>query len=392
MSGGADGRIKVHNGDLYLECLQCADWTPSDNCSSPTETMKRLHQARHELASQHSPGRQRAPPGSPKKLQKAVLPVTQIHSQRKLEEELAAVERTLRQREAFLEKQRTREVQTRERLERSMYDTQKRAKERALQREKDFEERCASFCDTNTHLVEHVTDVLDDERKVQQRKKERLYATWNQQVFEPAQRDIDRQLATMTHEDIAEKRRYMYQCYLDEANRKKGGVFRDIIMEADYDPLTMRKEATLTYPKISLAVDPTKNRSMRETAAAEMSTGIVVGSVGSLKRSTLLAGTSSSASASGGSRPTALLSSQQPTQREQSLPVAMWNRIEVTPYGRYQSSAEGPEPIRKPNFNKSSVVTDHYHVPTGAAGSEILKKEHDLRGKRVFEKPASNVF
>lgn len=391
--------MRVHNADLYLDILHNADWTPSANCVEPTPSMTKLHEARLTLAAM--PGRKGG--SSPRQTSTSFLPPVTALSKRQIEEELVVTERTIRQRDAFQQKQRIREDEVRTRLEASMQETQKRAKERALAREAEFDSRCKTFCDDNRTIIDEVNSVIHEESQWLNRKRERLFAEWTAQVFQPMQDHIDEQLATMSHDDVVVKRRYMFQAFLDEANRKRGGVFRDIIIASDYDPLSMAKEATMSYRKAPATTDPTENRFDREAgdptlrALKEMRGG---DGLDERTRTTSIASLMASRRGPG----VGTLGLGAP--REASLPVRMWSCIDVTPYGRYAADeikVEGDSPQRSPKRQGhkqqrqhpaalSHVVMDHYSVPTGVDGSKLLSVEMQARGKKVFDKPQSNVF
>ncbi|CUG93618.1 Hypothetical protein, putative [Bodo saltans] len=385
-------KIKVHNADLFLDVLQNSDWTPSPNCTDPTLAMKKLHEARHYAASQ--PGQGGGAAQSPMRQRR--LPEITTMSSVKIQEELASTERANRQRDTFIQKQLVREEETKVRLEQSMRETQRRAKEKTLQREREFEERCEEFCDANATIIDDINTIVCEDDAWVQRKRERLYAEWTAQVFQPMQAQIDSQLSNMSHADIAEKRRYMFQCFLDESNRKRGGVFRDIIMECDYDPLTMAREATLTYRAVPVTEDPVKDRFTREggnkTLRALRDLSSTSGGAANESRS----GGSSGGSVSGDGVGTVRViggygSLGVGAPREATLPVTMWSNVDVTPYGRYHADGKVAKQV-KPKFNASAVVMDHYKVPTREEGTQLLNTEMPSKGKRVYDKPLTNVF
>ena len=372
--------MKVHNPDLFVEVMQSADWSPSANIVPMSNSMLKLHEIQSQLAAQNSPhrggrGTSKSRGGSPVK-----LAGTSDAEYRAMttEQRLQATERALRQREAFVEKQKSRETEVRNRLEQSMKATQRAAADRAAVREKDFEARSAKFAAENSSIIRELEGVIRDDEIWKQRKKERLYQEWSDSVFQVIQSDIASKIDAMTHLDVASKRRQMFQSFLDESNRKKGGLFRDIIIESDYDPLTDQRAAAVKYKTVSHASDPCKNRFTRESVDGE--TAALVETMNTLSSNSGLA----TATSSGGMMAKSI-------SREVALPVTMWDKIGVTVYGRY-----GDEPlttIAKPNFNKSSVKVDHYDVPTGDAGKQLLSHEQNLKGKKVFPKLSeSNVF
>ena len=44
-------------------------------------------------------------------------------------------------------------------------------------------------------------------------------------------------------------------------------------------------------------------------------------------------------------------------------------------------------PPRKPNFLHSNVLLDHYHIARGEEGTQLIKEENKVRGKRMFPSP-----
>jgi hypothetical protein len=314
------------------------------------------------------------------------LPEITTMSTAKILEELAATERANRQRDTFIQKQFVREEETKVRLEQSMRETQRRAKEKTIQRERDFEERCEEFCEANATIIDDINAIVCEDDAWVQRKRERLYAEWTEQVFQPMQAQIDAQLSNMSHADIAEKRRYMFQCFLDESNRKRGGVFRDIIMECDYDPMTMAREATLTYRSVPVTDDPVKDRFTREGGNKTLRALRDISATGGDE------GGSNLASSSGGVRVVGGYGSLGVgAPRDATLPVTMWSKVDVTPYGRYHADGKIAKQ-QKPKFNASAVVMDHYKVPSKEEGTKLLNTEMPSKGKRVYDRPLTNVF
>ena len=315
MDSDADGgRIKVHNAEWFVDTMQAADW------SGPGE------------------GVARAP---------RIVPKGKSRSKE---------EKAQQQREAFAEKQSVREKEFQMRFEVARKEAERRMQERVLKREAAFEERFKQFAERNRTLVEDVDGAIKADAAWRQRKKERLYAEWNANVFQPMQDHINTQLAALPDRDIEEMRRAMFQKFLDESNRKANGLFRDIIIESDYDPLQDARASTLKYSKVSMAVDPTKNRATRELGD-RMASGLL------------------------------RLAPEDERRKLQrgDVPVEMWDRMHATPHGRYAGVAPGPT---KPKFNASSVAMDHFAVPNGDSGAALLKAEAGVRGKRVAVPPA----
>jgi hypothetical protein len=312
----SDGnRIKVHNADWFVETMQSADWTPTGD------------------------GVSRAPKIVPKVKDRA-------------KEEKAA-----QLREAFIEKQSVREKEFQMRFEVAKKEAERRLHERMLHRESLFDERFKTFVERNRTLIQEVDGAIKADVAWRQRKKERLYTEWSNNVFQPMQDQINEQLASIPDRAIEEVRRDMFQRFLEESNRKANGLFRDIIIESDYDPLADSKSAVLRYKKASMADDPTKNRATRELGD-RMASGLLK-----------LAPEDERAKLQRG-----------------DVPVEMWDRMHATPHGRYNDVTDGPT---KPKFNASNVVLDHFNVPRGEAGRAQVLSETKSKGKRVLPAPSS---
>ena len=271
--------MKVHNGDLYVECMQAADWS-----------------------------------NTPEK-RREVSPAS-VAAEAKAQK---AAKVAVKQREAFMEKQTVREHEFKQRFEVAKKEAERRAHEKAMLREKEFEARFQNFASDNSTLAKEVEGAILADEAWRQRKRERLFDEWSMNIFQPMQDQINASLLKATDEEIEHKRRTMFQAFLDESNKKANGLFRDIIIESDYDPLQQAKDATLRYTKASVAKDPTKNRSAREQGD-----GMV---------QYLLAS----------SKPR-----EAPAERRLFVPVEMWGDMTATPWGRYSGDEATVDASGKP--------------------------------------------
>lgn len=307
-------RIKVHNAEWFVETMQAADW------SSPGE------------------GVERAPRLVPK-------------GRKNGRDDMVA-----KQREAFFEKQSVREKEFQMKFEVAKKEAERKHQERHLHREAQFEERFKNFVERNKTLVQEVDGAIQADVAWRQRKKERLFNEWTTNVFQPMQDQLNEQLAGLTDKAISERRREMFEKFLYESNRKANGLFRDIIIESDYDPLLQSQQATLKYKPVSMADDPTKNRATRELGD-RMASGLLK------------------------------LAPEDERQKVQrgTVPVEMWDRMESTPHGRYADVSN--DPPKKPNFNASKVVMNHFDVPRGFDSLALLKAENNARGKIMVPAP-----
>jgi len=70
----------------------------------------------------------------------------------------------------------------------------------------------------------------------------RQFEEWNTQVHGRIQSKIAEQLSMIHSKDLNKKKNDDYQKFLDISNRKPA-IFRDIIIESEYDPLEVNRHA-----------------------------------------------------------------------------------------------------------------------------------------------------
>jgi hypothetical protein len=101
---------------------------------------------------------------------------------------------------------------------------------------------------------------LDEQLLLRERAKYRrqtqLYKEWNERVYETIQAQIDEQLASLRTEDLSTRRRQLMEEYIRVSTQKRYGLYRDIIIESEYDPLVAHQKL-LKY-KMSDQQDPLK--------------------------------------------------------------------------------------------------------------------------------------
>lgn len=108
-----------------------------------------------------------------------------------------------------------------------------------------------------TRCVAWQLDVnLEMRERAQHRRQAQLYKEWTEKVYETIQAQIDRQLASLRTEGLSTRRRQLMEEYIRVSNQKRYGLYRDIIIESEYDPL-LAHQKLLKY-KISDANDPVK--------------------------------------------------------------------------------------------------------------------------------------
>ena len=165
------------------------------------------------------------------------------------------------------------------------------------------------------------------------RRKLELHKEWNDKVYGTVQAQIDQQLARMRTEDISTRRRQLMDEYIKVSNQKPYGLYRDIIIESEYDPLIAHRDM-LKY-KVSDKNDPLK---LELNASMEGKPKVPLGRA--------------------------------------TLPPTMWDNLHSTPYGRFDRII--PMNI-EPGVYASRVNFEHYKI---ARDPEALNREFP-RGKRV---------
>ncbi|CAM9913112.1 unnamed protein product, partial [Choristocarpus tenellus] len=92
-----------------------------------------------------------------------------------------------------------------------------------------------TFVDKLDKMME-ITDTAEEMKKLNQ------YEDWEKNVHRVIQEQIDEAVAAMDSRDINERRRGDMQKFLTTTNTK-AAIFRDIIIESEYDPLEPNRQA-----------------------------------------------------------------------------------------------------------------------------------------------------
>jgi hypothetical protein len=192
---------------------------------------------------------------------------------------------------------------------------------------------------------------LDNHDKAHMVKVKKQYELWNENVYGEIARTIEEKLEAKPYKEILDSRLEHFDKFLEVTNTK-GSVFRDIIIESEYDPLEPNRNAIKGNTK--RLKDPIK-RPIQRTLEEK----------GIFRKEALVT--------------------------RETLDVLEWatGRIEATPHGFFAKMMNDSN--RKPNANKlasmDSKITnclDQYNV---AKGKEVLDKEFPRGKKTKKEKP-----
>lgn len=197
---------------------------------------------------------------------------------------------------------------------------------------------------------------LRDAQKV--RNKSKLCAEWHHQVYNPMNNEIQRKLARVPVSDLERRHRQHMQQYLDTCNRKPHGVYRDIILEREYNPLKHRTK----YIKINRAKYDAADPLHRDVTQIQHEENLI--------RQI---------------DPNAQI--LDPCAREMLEPT-WWDKLECTPHARYFSESDIQHKKSVPGapaHGYSNYKFDHYKIPRGEQGKALMKEQYFPGGKHVHE-------
>jgi len=240
--------------------------------------------------------------------------------------------------------------------ERQTADSLRRSREQQARRKQAQERKFQKMLDTldaGQAITDQTTEYLELRGAAKERTKQSLHREWCKDVYNPLQREIQGKLDARTTSSIEAGRARDFAEYIDCVNHKEG-VFRDIIIESDYDPLKNRKKY-IKYNRAKYdALDPlhrdltqNDNEAMLVRAIDPNATQI------------------------------------HPKPRE-SLDLLLWDKLDCTPYARYANKETEVCHIKKvpgaKSRNHSDVELDHYVIPKDPA---LMKRQYFPGGKLI---------
>lgn len=302
-------RIAVHSAELYAEFMNAADFSASPR---------------------------RSPMGGGKSSAQA--------------KKLAALAEN-----AAVKKQ-VREAAFKSQMEAANRETTRRRAERERRKEAEFAGRLEGVVREGETFVRDVAQGLHEHEERAARKKERLHIEWNENVFAPIQDRLNDDIEALSQKEVSQRRRKQFDKFLEESN-KKGGLFRDIIIEADYDPLACRDENRRQVSSKGLGLrDPTHlaTNALRERDALPK-----IGDGADRHES-----------------------APPPPGGRETLEITLWDKVESTPHGRYSNKPPKTVDTSKPHRGQTTLHLDHYVPPLPPAESrQLLLKESAGKSK-----------
>jgi hypothetical protein len=238
--------------------------------------------------------------------------------------------------------------------------TERRAAEAAQQKEAEFQcmySDVLAGLSNSSGIMGDTQYTLEHSQRIKNAKKQELYDEWNTQVFDKMQQRLQGSLASQSDEALRERLSGQMADYLHTTNTKLG-VFRDVICEAEYNPL-LAAQHTIQIPTGDIR-DPLK-RDLIKTQEEQMlmSGGAYV---------------------------------QQPLGKHM-LSTLQWGKLQIksTPYGHCMD-ADGNYDFKQSSeaelaARKSRIPMDHYDFPNH--DNAVVASEMGRPGKATAATTAS---
>ncbi|KAG2790215.1 hypothetical protein PC129_g7113 [Phytophthora cactorum] len=204
-------------------------------------------------------------------------------------------------------------------------------------------------------LAKELREKLELQQQSKTRQFSRMHEEWTNGVFHKLNDPIVAKVQSMDGKQRSAERAEAYQKFLDITN-KKGGLFRDIIIESEYNPLS---DAKFINHRAKLD-DPVK-RAIRRREEEDA-----------------IARDGANMSNEAGDLP--VLSGQN-VGRSDNLDVKLWSKgeFESTPYGYFHKMMNSTASSDGSKTYASHVKLDHYNIEKGP---EVLRQELP-KGKRT---------
>ncbi|GMF17839.1 unnamed protein product [Phytophthora lilii] len=197
---------------------------------------------------------------------------------------------------------------------------------------------------------------LELQQQSKARQFSRMHEEWTTEVYHKLNDPILNQVNAMDGKQRSAEKADAYQTFLDITN-KKGGLFRDIIIESEYNPLSDAKFLS-HRAKVDDPVKRVIRRREEEDAIARDGAKM--------------------SSEDGADRP---VLNEQYVGRADNLDVKLWSKgvFESTPYGYFHKMMNSTASSEGSKTYASRVKLDHYNIEKS---SEVLRQELP-KGKRT---------
>jgi len=121
--------------------------------------------------------------------------------------------------------------------------------EDSLRKEQHFQEMYQDVLgglSNSSGIMGETKYILEHSSKIKHKKKGQLYDEWNTEVFDKIQGRLQKRVDALSERSIETRLKGQMDAYLHTTNTKLG-VFRDVIIEADYNPLAVH-DNTIKVP------------------------------------------------------------------------------------------------------------------------------------------------
>ncbi len=198
--------------------------------------------------------------------------------------------------------------------------------------------------DEEHDFVGALDEFLSMHAEKERNKRQALYRAWTSDVFDHVQSQVDSAVSALSSQEVSDRGAKHMQDYIDVSNRKTYGVYRDIIIPAEYDPMSAHEHA-IRYD----------NRCKHDPCKLE------------LRKHRPLAAS--------GAQPRGSYAAPVREGSDTRLSVEFWDKLESTPYGRLGCQ----RPLGGTPWSLHNRVThNQFDI---VRGDEILAREFP-RGKR----------
>jgi hypothetical protein len=193
-------------------------------------------------------------------------------------------------------------------------NSEKRRQLSQQKKDEKFVQLYNSLLEDRAHLMNNLVHTLNLESESDERKKQEIYVSWVENVFNPIQEQIDQKLESTSSDVIERRRRKMFEQFLEMSNKKP--LFRDIILpQDDYNPIEQSQKYSIKYTKS----EKTKKSKQREV-----------------------------------------------------LDIQKWARVDATPHGHYVK--EHKQSTRAKEKLQSNIKFDHYSNQSDTGNSKYGKR------------------
>ncbi|ETI41147.1 hypothetical protein L917_12973 [Phytophthora nicotianae] len=205
-------------------------------------------------------------------------------------------------------------------------------------------------------LAKELLEKLELQQQSKTRQFSRMHEEWTNDVFHKLNDPILAKVQTMDGKQHSDEKAEAYQKFLDITN-KKGGLFRDIIIASEYNPLSDAK-----FINHRAKVDDPVKRVIRRREEED----------------TIARNGASMSNERGGDLPSL---NGQNLGRSDNLDVKLWSKgeFESTPYGYFHKMMNSTASSEGSKTYASHVKLDHYNIEKGL---EVLRQELP-KGKRT---------